>query len=1191
MAEPPPQVDSSFDPSDPLERLRLRDDPEGKEDDFDNKSVSSAQYSQASEATTAVKQQPFLHQTMTKVYCHIDDEPDPYMMEVHVPPDLITLGDLKRILMRTNFKYYRKALDPDSGYEVKAEIRDDSQRLTPSPNNLFELFLLTIEGSTHSDGSSGKMRKYPSVPGPAPSNRNGPPLNYQHAAYQFDNSMMSTDSESMISAAIPAYLKNAYNRRFPQQYLALSVDAMSNCGAHASGSGRSSDVIRSFRFTTKERKVLSNYTAPPPNRHQSPGVVSQLVNKIEQKASPPSTTSRRKKKSVAAPPLAQMDDLEILDDSTVEEVVKTPRRKKYSGNPLGNLKMLTALLPGSSKDSSLKTVENKENQVNQPSTGKKLKKSKSKSRVEPETEPQKFLRLKRTLTDSTNNHTPTSSTWRQMVSSALGGPLKKRLSEGALFPGTSTDSAASGGATSRRLQRKKSAGGEKEPGGSGSASSSFFGALIRLSNSAASLTSLTSLGSASGSKSNTRGLKKKEPPPPALVTQAPSVSVPAPTFPPAPTVLTPSPLRKSKTCQVTPDRPPIIPSITITESRSLNRIDRCRPVTVDGSGLTADRRHFVSRRSTMSRTMSLIPTSPSLPPLYEEETASTAALVEEERADKDQRRRMRRYGGSNTTSTYQGRKDVAPDASPRRHLIGFLHRTSHLSLTSELSGDASFYLIGHRRHLEESTIGSESDARVFSDDDDRGSTTTDFTSVSRQHEKMAKKKKNKRNFRKPSRASSFSSITESSMSLDVITVNLNMDTVNFLGISIVGQTSTCGDNGIFVANIMKGGAVALDGRIEAGDMLLQVNDVSFENFTNDQAVDVLREAVSRRGPIKLTVAKSFENGQSCFTIPRNSREEPVRPIDTQAWIQHTNAMRGMPSIVEESAPTPIPGEWPHGRPPSSSTVTSNGSNGQNTIVGNGPHIHMDVHTDKKKVVEMMAMPGSGLDIKNRTWLKIPIPMSFLGSDLVEWLLDHVEGLRERKTARNYAAELLKLKYIAHVVNKVTFTEQCYYVLGDECADYARFRNEDGGPKYQWTIGINGMSANGGSVMLPPPHLPGPSGAFKGTSMVSDGESRILVFVCPGKSKKSMKNGIGIRCPVSGYASMPSSPFPMQMHLQQQQRREGSTTSGSSGGGIRRRVLLPNRPSADSSTLEGPFSRQSFRAAMGAEQYECFLEDL
>lgn len=39
--------------------------------------------------------------------------------------------------------------------------------------------------------------------------------------------------------------------------------------------------------------------------------------------------------------------------------------------------------------------------------------------------------------------------------------------------------------------------------------------------------------------------------------------------------------------------------------------------------------------------------------------------------------------------------------------------------------------------------------------------------------------------------------------------------------------------------------------------------------------------------------------RSAFTVPRH-RDEPVRPIDTQAWIQHTNAMRGMPSILEGS---------------------------------------------------------------------------------------------------------------------------------------------------------------------------------------------------------------------------------------------------------------------------------------------------
>lgn len=33
-------------------------------------------------------------------------------------------------------------------------------------------------------------------------------------------------------------------------------------------------------------------------------------------------------------------------------------------------------------------------------------------------------------------------------------------------------------------------------------------------------------------------------------------------------------------------------------------------------------------------------------------------------------------------------------SSYRRHLIGFLHRSSHLSLSSELSANASYYLIG-----------------------------------------------------------------------------------------------------------------------------------------------------------------------------------------------------------------------------------------------------------------------------------------------------------------------------------------------------------------------------------------------------------------------------------------------------------------------------------------------------------------
>ena len=59
------------------------------------------------------------------------------------------------------------------------------------------------------------------------------------------------------------------------------------------------------------------------------------------------------------------------------------------------------------------------------------------------------------------------------------------------------------------------------------------------------------------------------------------------------------------------------------------------------------------------------------------------------------------------------------------------------------------------------------------------------------------------------------------MSLNVQQITLDLEKHKFLGISIVGQNNESGDGGIYIGSIMKGGAVAADGRIEAGDMLLQ----------------------------------------------------------------------------------------------------------------------------------------------------------------------------------------------------------------------------------------------------------------------------------------------------------------------------------------------------------------------------------
>lgn len=127
------------------------------------------------------------------------------------------------------------------------------------------------------------------------------------------------------------------------------------------------------------------------------------------------------------------------------------------------------------------------------------------------------------------------------------------------------------------------------------------------------------------------------------------------------------------------------------------------------------------------------------------------------------------------------------------------------------------------------------------------------------------------------------------MSVNAMTVTLNLDETSYLGISLVGHTTAKGDLGIFVNQIMKGGAVDLDGRIETGDLILQVNDVSIRNMSNDRAVEIIREEVQRPGPIKLLIAKPWNSSPKMhFTIPRS---EPVHPIDPGAWVAHTEAAR------------------------------------------------------------------------------------------------------------------------------------------------------------------------------------------------------------------------------------------------------------------------------------------------------------
>uniref|UniRef100_A0A674PNV8 Dishevelled segment polarity protein 3a n=1 Tax=Takifugu rubripes TaxID=31033 RepID=A0A674PNV8_TAKRU len=317
----------------------------------------------------------------------------------------------------------------------------------------------------------------------------------------------------------------------------------------------------------------------------------------------------------------------------------------------------------------------------------------------------------------------------------------------------------------------------------------------------------------------------------------------------------------------------------------------------------------------------------------------------------------------------------------------------------------------------------ESTSCFDSEDDDA---TSRFSSSTEQSSTRLMRRHRRRR-RKP-KSSSFSSITDSTMSLNIITVTLNMEKYNFLGISIVGQSNERGDGGIYIGSIMKGGAVAADGRIEPGDMLLQVNDINFENMSNDDAVRVLRDIVHKPGPITLTVAKCWDpNPRSCFALPRS---EPIRPIDPAAWVSHTAAMTGV-----------YP---PYGMSPSMSTVTSTSSSISSSIpeTERFDDFHLSIHTDMATVAKAMACPESGLEVRDRMWLKITIANAFIGSDVVDWLFHHVEGFSDRREARKYASNLLKAGYIRHTVNKITFSEQCYYIFGDLCGNMTHLSLHD-----------------------------------------------------------------------------------------------------------------------------------------------------
>ncbi|NP_001158493.1 dishevelled, dsh homolog [Saccoglossus kowalevskii] len=505
------------------------------------------------------------------------------------------------------------------------------------------------------------------------------------------------------------------------------------------------------------------------------------------------------------------------------------------------------------------------------------------------------------------------------------------------------------------------------------------------------------------------------------------------------------------------------------------------------------------------------------------------------------------------------RKDRHHDDLPR--INGHKHRSSHSGHGYESSST-----------LMSSDIETTSYFDSTDDDSSRFSSATERSGSSRLMRSRHKRRKRKPRMPRVARTSSFSSITDSTMSLNIITVTLNLDKINFLGISIVGQSNKGGDGGIYVGSIMKGGAVAADGRIEPGDMILQVQDTSFENLNNDEAVRVLREAVQTPGPIKLIVAKCWDpTPKGYFTIPRS---EPVRPIDPGAWVAHTNAMKHFPHS-EYGRPGPMS--------PSMTSMTSTSSSITSSIPESERFEdfgHLTVNSDMATVVRAMAAPDSGLEIRDRMWLKITISNAFIGSDLVEWLYSHVEGFADRREARKYACNLLRERFIRHTVNKITFSEQCYYVFGDLCGNMTSLSvNDDGTEVDQDTLAPLPQAPWMGPSPLP---IPGYGGNY---TPQTAGYSQMPPSFDTASYTSFGNGSVGSGSPGSSGSN----------HSQEKERRSRKGSSGQGSGSECENLLSRGRTSSRDELPPPPpppprqlgsvpediaGSRQSFRMAMG-----------
>ncbi|KAM6912134.1 synaptojanin-2-binding protein [Xenentodon cancila] len=96
-----------------------------------------------------------------------------------------------------------------------------------------------------------------------------------------------------------------------------------------------------------------------------------------------------------------------------------------------------------------------------------------------------------------------------------------------------------------------------------------------------------------------------------------------------------------------------------------------------------------------------------------------------------------------------------------------------------------------------------------------------------------------------------------------------------LGFNIVGgldQQYVVNDSGIYVSKIKEDGAAALDGRLQEGDKILEINGIKLEDLTHKHVVELFRTAGE---DVELRVQKKATLHMNGPADPQPDHQPPV----------------------------------------------------------------------------------------------------------------------------------------------------------------------------------------------------------------------------------------------------------------------------------------------------------------------------